>query len=1065
MSTENNTKAESTYINPRAYYSKLQDYFDKMVVEGKCSVVSEADVIGKFKGMTYCFKEGSSKGQWAQLAVPVKSTGDKPTYYKEIDPKTHQFVKGEDGKIKIYHVFDAIASINGIENTPQNFKHLRDIAVKIFGKYDGKQIGDYDQKTDGKARDEKSKEKGLTEEEKKLDQSVREGEVAIMIGKMITEIEQTGTLYGTKSMQVPVRVHPMHIIDSVLDNNMRSVFPSRETILKTENVVKKTDKESGSAEWNYQGAVLTGLQYVAAMQDGAEDARYMAESDLCNVTGNRTVNGKPWIVKYAGVRNTGDKTSINWRGKRRSAKDMYRKDFGVRQIKDKDGNVIPREQMMLRCVYIDHKPEDHFTVQKYVNIANMAEKPWGTAEDEHSADETIYPRYPAKGTNKVALMRTARQLYGKCILDQAAFEKDPIGQMRQIITQYTKNHDIRNQGMRALQREMTLDRVLRRCGYQEGIEIPQEDRKAIIDWLKKDLENKQELGEHFINAATAMDKNNAFLFGASREDILKQEQDIVARPKFQNVQIAMQSDYRMSNGKLLPAGAGGPMSMPLSGENAYQILRDMCNRDKQLFSHPESEDYHKKVRFDLKLGDIEYKGISLSLGNLDTGNADSVADSLSNLITKDTKEAAYQREAINRDFGKLKALEEAGLLSDEFKSMDRVDFARERRTELQTKEDQVWQALNEFKQDEVTYVHVQTLKDKNNGLDIPPVANVFRYEIPTENKTLLYEALGTSNVIQIMEPDRESLQFRDKTPSLVVELRKPLEPLKELDENNQVKNRLDRFTGRPTFYDPVESRARATATLEAIPYLKGDEFGKASRFDSRFSVDLYHSNENGKFEKVQSFQGNAARDTLVQMAVRDEQAWQQEKSGMRSVYNMDTYGVVAMWNKEPVFKAQGRFGEKAFSNGQSIEAVLSSQKAELSEQGKAALAEMVRDSAPQQKYSSVHDLAETMKGNEPVKEAEIVKVLRSDKKVADLDQNFPRVERLEIEAKINKRTTESEIMDYIVDATIKEEKARTPEQMKQIRQEIITARPNQVAEVDRSLKRPAVQKKVTGRNR
>ena len=126
---------------------------------------------------------------------------------------------------------------------------------------------------------------------------------------------------------------------------------------------------------------------------------------------------------------------------------------------------------------------------------------------------------------------------------------------------------------------------------------------------------------------------------------------------------------------------------------------------------------------------------------------------------------------------------------------------------------------------------------------------------------------------------------------------------------------------------------------------------------------------------------------------------------------------------------------------------------------------MVRDSAPQQKYSSVHDLAETMKGNEPVKEAEIVKVLRSDKKVADLDQNFPRVERLEIEAKINKRTTESEIMDYIVDATIKEEKARTPEQMKQIRQEIITARPNQVAEVDRSLKRPAVQKKVTGRNR
>ncbi len=1069
MSTEQKkeyTERKFTRINPRAYYDKLQDYFDLMVKEKKCALVPQSKVIGNYAGMTYEFKVGPHKGHWAQISIPRGSTASKPTHYREYDPETKQMVKTPEGKDRYFQVFDAIGAINNIPEDTKQFPQKINIIVKHFGRYEAKQIGDYDQKIDEKARDAKKREKGLTAAQIKQTQDIRESELATMIGKMVSEIENTGTLYGKQAMQVPIRVSPNAI--SHAQNNQ---FPSREAILDSENTFK-----TKNGQWFYQGPVLSGLQYVAAMQDGKEDSRYMLESDIVNLTDpTRLVNNKPKVLKYAAIRSMHESNKKNCillrGGKYLSPNYAYGKDLGLRAIKGEDGKPLPleetKEKLGLNCIYIDHTGGDHLTLQRYVNIANFVEKPNGMEEDDHSRDETIYPRYLAKGTNMKGFVSHMYHLYGKCILDKEAFEKNPVEEMRTIITNHTPNGQIKNQGMRALQRELTLDRVFRRAGFQEGIQIPDEDKKAILEWLNKDLENKETLGEHFMNAMTAMDRNNAFLMGASREEILGKAQEMEARPKFKNVQIAMQSDYRMTNGKVLPAGAGGPLSMPLSGVNAYNILRDMCYRDKQLYAEPNNPDYHKRVRFDLKLGDMEYSNVTMSLGSLETGNVSTVSEAMVNLLTKNSRDEAYSRERINRGFGKVKALEEAGLLPESLKSMDRVDFASMKRGEFTRDLQAAWTALDAFKMDERSYLKLQHYAGKEPALDLSKEADVYRYEVPSENQTRLYEALGTSNIIRIMHPEQEALQLRDRTESLVVELRRPLEPYKYTDENGTTVNHKDEFgSGHVTFYDWAESKDRATAPLEAIAFLKGDEYGKDSNFKRKFSLDLEVLDENGKSTgNVMSKQGEEARGLLLSMADRDEKAWKGEKNGQRSVYNMDTFKVTAKWDNEPIFEAQGRLGEKAFSNGRSIEEVLASQEEKLSDKGKAALNEMLENSVVQQKYSPDHDLATAMLSNEPVTEKEIARVLKGNKKVPELDESMDRVDRLEVEARVNMRKSDSDVMNYIVDTAMKEEKARTPEQMESIKAEILKARPDSKELVEQSFARDEVQKKVASRGR
>ena len=324
--------------------------------------------------------------------------------------------------------------------------------------------------------------------------------------------------------------------------------------------------------------------------------------------------------------------------------------------------------------------------------------------------------------------------------------------------------------------------------------------------------------------------------------------------------------------------------------------------------------------------------------------------------------------------------------------------------------------------------------------------------------------MGTSNIVRIVEPKEEALKLDDKE-SLVVELRRPLEPLKYTDKNGTLMNRMDKSGKIPTFYDSAEARRRGTATLEAVPYLKGEEYGKNEDFKKKFSLDVISLGENGEELGTITRKGAAGRDLMLQMADRDEKAWQMEKEGRRSIYNMDPYKIVAKWDNEPVFEAKGRFGEKAFSNGRSLEEVLSSQADTLSDKGKEALNELLDKSVVQQKYSRDLDMGLAMGSNEPVTAKEVQKVVSANKKVADLTPEMAasRVDRLEIEARVNMKKTNEEVMNYIVDASIKESKARTPQQLQAIQNEIAEARPEQKDLVTKSMAREEVQKKTTSR--
>ena len=1083
----------STYVNVDAYKPLLREYCEKMVEKKVFERVDSDHVIGKYRGNTYQLPNG----RWIKLDRLPNARDGKPLSYIEINPQTKAVTKNSDGKNKAGDVFDLIATVKRVDRyNPDGWRACRIEAVNELGDYVGKQINTTDDKVNASAIKKANQKDNLTEDQIKEEDRIRRYVLKDMSQKIMDQIQNDGTLFGREPMEVPVILQSKQIAyfaqgkkwkkEDFVDRIPDHLEPAKLKVSVDHD--KVTHKQ-------LEGSQMTGMMYVAAMLDGNKDKRYMELEDMLNGTRNSKNGVRPGRSKSP--------LSPNW---------TYGKDFGFKNVygTDKTKPLVEAPKIaieekiskrtkkpyqifsledpisadvnhqILNAVWIDHAPHDHLIQKPYVNVSKISLRPLNTDPNDHSMDDSIIPSTvgtPSTPEGKVAYMNrvanNAINLYGNCIQDVDAFRKDPIGEMRKIIEMGTKlnggnasrdtteNDKIKNWGMRAFQRELTLDYVMRTCGYYGGITIPERDRGAICRWLSDDFTNaKDPPGKRLIEASVAMDMNNKALRGKSTQEKAIVNEEIKTRPKFQNVSMALQSDYTMNDGTLLPKGTGSPeffWTKPLTGETAYKLLNDICYKDKALYGNPDKEGYNKLVRFDLKIGDKEYKNVTLTLGKLETGNEPTVAESLLNVLKKKQRESAYVKDTINKEFSGLEVAKKTAFIKDEYKDMKKEDFMAMVKAKFDKMDESLQKNLSGFKIDETNYKEAMRIDGKKMDYDCAKLdADVYRYEVPSQNTTLLYEAFGKSNVVNIQPPDPKKALFMD---SLVVELRRPLEPVKEIVDGKleNVKNQL----GQETFADlTTTTHTRATISLKPVPYRKGDEWEKHAEFDKKFSLEY---TENGE---VQKFTGEEARNKLLVTSMADKINFEREKEGFRSVENYEKVNVVVKWGDEVIFEKNDRIGSKAFSNVHSIEELLSSQRKGLSAQGKAALDELLVLDKGEEKYSPNRDINQSLANeNKVLKEKDIQKVLDAPKKVAEYEipenrEGTTKIDRLETEALINFKETEQDVVDHIVDGLIKDSEAKTPEALKQIEETFKKERPDMVESLKASLERKEVKKEM-----
>ena len=1093
MSTENTagTMAPANgnryYINVDAYKPLLRDYCEKMVEKGVLERVDVDHAIGKYRGNAYKLPNGKI----IKLDRLANSRSGVPLSFVEMNPETRAVTKNRNGKVMAGDIVDLVASVKGVNRyNPDGYRACRVELVDELGPYVGNQVVTHDDKINKKAVERANQKNNLTDDQINDEARIRKYVLKEMNDKIMDQIQKTGTLFGREEAEVPVILKASDIAyfaqgkkwkkEDYIGRLPAHLEPATLTEIPgfDNKRIKKLD-----------GNQMTGLLYVAAMQDGNKDKRYMDVDELLNGT------RKPSKGVTVGKGKDRKKHSAHW---------IYGRSFGFRNNPVIDAPKIAVEEkvytwgklkgqsyeeysledpikaevnhQILNAVWVDHAPHDHLVQKPFVNVSQIALRPVDNGPNNHSGEDFIIPATVGRPTTiegKAAYMdkvaNRAIRFYGRSIRDVEAFKKDPIGEMRKIIEMGTKlnggnasidateNDHIKNYGMRAFQRELTLDYIMRTCGYYGGITIPEKDRGAICRWLSDDFTNaKDPPGKRLIEATVAMDMNNKALRGMSLEEKELVNEEVKNRPKFQHVSMALQSDYTMNDGTVLTKGTGAAdWSKPIKGEDAFTLLNDICYKDKVAYGRPDVEGFNKQVRFDLKIGDQEFKNVTLTLGRLDTGNEKTVADSLMNLLSKKEKEAAYSRDAINKELDDWDKAKKNKFIKEEFMEMSKEDFVNKAKTKFDEFNESLHKTFNNFKIDEINYREVKRINGEKLDYDCAKMnADVYRYEVPTQNVTLLYEAYGASNIVRIQTPDPKKAMHMD---SLVVELRRPLDPVKEIVDD-KLQNRKDEL-GNAVFYDLATKRERPTITLNAIPYRKEEEWLKNNEFENKFSLEY---TENGE---VQQFKGNEARDKLLETCETDRITFNREKEGFRSIDNYEKVNVVAKWDGETIFEKEARIGSKAFSNVHSVEELVSSQKDSLSEQGKAALAEMLVNDRVEEKYSPNRNInTELTKNNKILDEKEIDKILKAPKKVEEYEkaenrEGTTKIDRLETEAMLNFKDTEQSVVNHIVDGLIKDMPERNKDTLKELEVAFKKERPEMEAALKKSLERKEVQKK------
>lgn len=847
-------------LNIQAYYPKLMNYCRKWLMP-----VQESRAFGKTNGLAYVLPNKN----WAVLYDPTDEGHKKDknemilTRWKEVDPVTKDQIA--TGKT----IIDLVAMRLGVENKKENFgPHIRPELIKEYGRYTGEQKNIHSEKYDAvKAKEQETIKRRQTAER-------AQNALINMETSLITQIEKDGTLFGQEMKSFPILV-------------------SRQ-MMKVKNGIPTEGQVS------LNGLVregMSGLRYIQCMQDDYSDKRYILNEDFKQM-------GRP--LKF------GDGKSVT-----------QALGYGVFKKENDQGKPTGRQIALL---FQDHANQNLPGAGTYSVSSEAAMNVQDVEFRERGAgviQKSNVPKQKIMQPKMEIIADRAVRDYGKWIHDKEAFMKDPAGTMREVVSACTENDKINLAGMKILQRELIVQYALHGLGYKEPIQIPEEDRNALVEFLAKDAQGytlkngaQRKPGHFLINSASAMDINQKMMLGKGVDNSFENGKEVVNHKRFSDLSIEFLSDYTTCAGMKIPAGAGSIGHKKIREGDAYALLADIVKQDRRLFGNPENENYGKTVSFSVTQNGKKYEALTLHLGALEMGNHSTIAESLTHLMTQRERNDAYNARAINDNYRKwleLKEYDQPGF--SRTSGANKEEFVEKERQKLFDKENTLQDELKPVLLDE-------TVKKVNTGQEFYDEslaqsklqANVFRYLAPTENVELIHENFSPKDLVRVVT----SRAKEGERSGVVIELRKPMQPVIEMQKvgDEEYAAVVCNENGEILYADPVLSRKNGTEALQCTPYLTQFEEEQQKILDRKLAITFECDGQS------QTLYGSEGRNMFIHFMSEDRRTFEAYNEQGYVPENDMVLTTRVTYDKQLLLESSCKMGDMKMGNYPSFEAFM-----------------------------------------------------------------------------------------------------------------------------------------------
>ncbi len=607
-------------------------------------------------------------------------------------------------------------------------------------------------------------------------------------------------------------------------------------------------------------------------------------------------------------------------------------------------------------------------------------------------------------------------------------------QLRKVASDHTW-HDALVLGQRALERELTMTRLLQQAGVTTNYKI--KDGTAVLEHLERDQNRKN--AKNLFRSGYRMDQAVRSIREEYTKATLKQ---ILAEAKaikeqaanpFHMVSIHVRKDFMVRNREnremAIPAGA------VIQGEQAYQFLHTLLHEDKRLFEATHDPMYQQEVSLDVAVAEHTYP-VHMKLGNLQTGNTVYVSEALQQIILQDERDQVYRTD-------RREAAIDAKIKANVFYSSE-FRYAYEKAPKLcrekmqwvleaayQKKEAEVRTILQPLQNDEVLYrnVHPELKKEK---------ADIYRYLVPAQafaNTEEVRRAYESDLVLDIKKPDF----YGSKAEGYVIETRGPL---------------ISRENG---FY-AVGKPAAENITVQ--PFLTQLEEQAQRRFET-FTVEITSN------EQVQAvYHGDEAKEVLAWKMIEAREVFEQETRGVKPVELSAPEAVKISWGDQMLAEKEISLGNLELGNCRNVRDAIHTLAGESS-----ALKELDASLRVSEKYTAARDISELLDMYQPLAKEAIEKTLSRSFEPAEMEDCKPKVGQkaskamqwYEAKAKVNGCAEPQAICQYMVQELAQKYKEDT------VKRWVTTYLPKYREYVDDSLKQvrsPAnVPKKEETRNR
>lgn len=939
-------------IHPEySYMAGLKDY---LVKRGYRPVDTS-----KYPGQDSKDSFNLGNGHFVVLSDPNDPEHKLPEKQRVLTEWTEYDQLDREKKIDHGQIFDFVAKEINVKNQGRDYyQKIIPQVEKVLGSYQKYQIKTTSNKMNAYLYAENEKLGNDFEEQLKITKmAMREGVIPDQ-KRMIHNIETIGALYPIES--IPLKIVPMDLGHTDLIPDERS---------RTERMR------------------MDGLEYLHAMLSDNKDKRYVSPVFVYQQTGKNA---------YKGFGSHGIHGKVNEQGKSEIGELFVW--YGHNQTNNKQGQ------------------QKHFLKVNRLLRVDQLEK----IDPDMPDLKMDIPSYFSEKMDEEKFKKNFINTYGGCFLstvdpknNKERLEealKDPVAALRKVLIERTNLKSLKYPDLQILEREMALAKAMTYLGYKGTIKIPENERHGVIKLLNEDLNGRKKRQWYMGKRVEVKEKEcKYFLLGSINQDTALQTLKAISkhvnealkndkileedaknaknRLKFQNISIVMGSYYKDKNGQEYHKGDGG-YSRKIAGEDAYLLLSDMLQHDKELYNRINLNEtgevgLGKEVRLTLN---VDGKPIPLAFtpGRLDTRNMRRVTEAIIAIATREECDIAFNRNTTDAKYAEYANNRRFDSATYKSTPEDKLHFISAARKNYLQKKNELNTVLKDFSKDEDSY-----LKFNKPALqkELMKTADCFSYEIPTKDKELIMEAFESKNVIAIYKKDGDA----EKS---VVNLRKQLDAM----ENG-------------FYFDSSPSHADATRSLQAIPYYTDEEKEQMLSSEKNFTLKIGYGNE-----EPLTYKGKLAREIIVNQMLMDRDDFEMAANeGLRSVESMkNPYHMEISYNGQVLFKEQGHYGEMKIGNYSSIEQLMKSGMESMNSEQKQALQDALTTNIPNKKYAPYKDLEDQIRSKEKVDSRSITQVnSRKMKSLEGRQNDVTKLEMLKMDAFVNHKNTEQEVSEYI----------------------------------------------------